>query len=66
MTESIPNHDAIKTRNPWDDDVEHLEGCPRHEDNHDGEEADCTCPSPEDLRAEAAEAAADAEREERD
>mgnify|MGYP001574539238 CR=1 FL=1 len=34
-----------------------------HEDNHDGEPAHCTCPTLDELKADAAEARADARRE---
>lgn len=34
-----------------------------HEDNHDGEPAECTCPTEQELRAEAAESLIDIEWE---
>ena len=64
MLEKLPaSYDAWRTRTPWDDEPKHLRDCPRHEDNHDGEPAECTCPSPSELKADAAEAQADARRE---
>lgn len=31
--ESIPGHDAWKTRTPEDDAPDHIKDCPQHEDN---------------------------------
>ncbi len=45
-------YDDWKTMTP--DDQEHIESCPYHEDNHDGEPATCTCPSEADMAEEAA------------
>lgn len=59
--EAISGLDTWKTRLP--DEEEHLPTCPCHEDNHDGEAAVCTCPSPEDLKAQAEEDRFDAQRE---
>ncbi|MES2155410.1 MAG: hypothetical protein V4510_09780 [bacterium] len=49
------SYDAWRTATPWDDEPEHVKTCPRHEDNHDGEPADCTCPTPAEIAAERAE-----------
>lgn len=57
-------YDAWRTRTPWEDEPEHCRDCPMHEDNHDGEPASCTCPTPAELKAEEAEARAEARREE--
>lgn len=47
--------DAWKTHTPDQDPEEHVQTCPLHEDNHDGEPAVCKCPTPPELKAEAAE-----------
>ena len=57
------SYDAWKTWTPDQDDVEHIKTCPFHEDNHDAEHAVCICPTEKELRDEAAEARADAARE---
>lgn len=67
--ETIRGYDAWKTRTPWEDDPEHLLSCPLHDDNYDEESADddgavCECPTTAELKYYAAEARADARREE--
>lgn len=61
--ELIAGYDAWKTRTPYEDEPDHLPDCPMHEDNHDGEPAECTCPTTDELKAAAAEARADLDRE---
>lgn len=60
MSEPLPKgYDAWRTRTPWDDERDHIKSCPMHEDKHDGEPAVCECPTPAELKAEAAEERAD-------
>ena len=64
MLDQLPaSYDAWRTSHPWEDEREHLDDCPMHEDNHDGEPAECTCPTPDELKADAAEARADRRKE---
>ena len=55
------SYDAWRTRTPYDDEPDHLTDCPMHEDQPDGD--DCACPTQDELKADAAEARADAARE---
>lgn len=48
-------YDSWKTYTPDQYPEEHAKDCPMHEDNHDGEPAVCRCPTPAELKAEAAE-----------
>ncbi len=62
--ENLPaGYDKWHLGNPWDDVEDHLPDCPMHEDNHDGEWAECTCPTPDELKADAAEEMADRRRD---
>jgi hypothetical protein len=56
-------YDAWKTWTPDQDDVDHVDDCPMNEDNHDGEPAVCTCPTPKEVAADRAESCADSRSE---
>lgn len=60
MIEKLPaSYDAWRTATPYDDEIEHVKTCPRHEDNHDGEPAVCTCPTWQEIEADRAQARAE-------
>lgn len=67
MTERLPaGYDAWRTIEP--EDPEHAKVCPQHPDHKCDAECyhgplECRCPTPEEMKAEAAEARMDAERE---
>lgn len=60
----LNGYDAWKTWTPDQDGKEHRLDCPMHEDNHDGEPAQCTCPTEQDMKEEAAERRFDEKMEE--